>query len=129
MSGYWDPNGTPEDINDDFWVNGDYHLLSGSPCIDTGDPNYPEDANEFDIDGDARIIGGRIDIGADEFVYIGDFDFSGSVDFTDLSILALQWLQPPGTPSADIAPTPADGIVNFLDYAVLAEHWLEGTSP
>lgn len=129
MSGYWDPNGTPEDINDDFWVDGDYHLLSDSPCIDTGDPNYVIDPNEHDIDGDNRIIGGRIDIGADEFVYIGDFDFSGSVDFTDLSILALQWLQPPGTPSADIAPSPPDGIVNFLDYAVLADHWLEGISP
>jgi len=25
---YWDPNGTPEDANDDFWINGDYHLKS-----------------------------------------------------------------------------------------------------
>ena len=26
--GYWDPNGTPDDANDDFWVGGDYHLKS-----------------------------------------------------------------------------------------------------
>ena len=26
--GYWDPNGTPDDANDDFWVDGDYHLKS-----------------------------------------------------------------------------------------------------
>ena len=56
--GFWDPNGTPEDANDDFWVNGDYHLKSQagrydpntqiwvidsntSPCIDAGDPNHP----------------------------------------------------------------------------------------
>ena len=56
--GYWDPNGTPNDPNDDSWVDGDYHLKSQvgrydpnsgswvlddvtSPCIDTGDPNSP----------------------------------------------------------------------------------------
>jgi predicted outer membrane repeat protein len=54
--GYWDPNGTPDDQNDDFWVDGDYHIKSEagrwdpvseswviddvtSPCIDAGDPN------------------------------------------------------------------------------------------
>ncbi|MBN2591741.1 MAG: leucine-rich repeat domain-containing protein [Sedimentisphaerales bacterium] len=56
--GYWDPNGTPEDANDDFWVEGDYHLKSQTgrwnpdtlswvqddvtSCgIDSGDPNSP----------------------------------------------------------------------------------------
>jgi hypothetical protein len=54
--GYWDTNGTPNDPNDDFWVDGDYHMKSQagrydpntetwvkddvtSPCIDAGDPN------------------------------------------------------------------------------------------
>ena len=27
-AGYWDPNGTPGDANDDFWVDGEYHLNS-----------------------------------------------------------------------------------------------------
>jgi parallel beta-helix repeat protein len=44
-----------------------YHLLAGSPCINTGNPGHPVDANESDIDGQPRIIGGRVDIGADEF--------------------------------------------------------------
>ncbi|NIP26257.1 MAG: hypothetical protein GWN67_18155 [Phycisphaerae bacterium] len=65
-TGYWDPNGTPDDANDDVWVDGDYHLLSGSPCIDTGDPNYIAGPNETDLDGRPRIIGGRIDMGAYE---------------------------------------------------------------
>ncbi|MHC4736833.1 MAG: hypothetical protein ACYTDW_20635, partial [Planctomycetota bacterium] len=30
VPGYWDLNGTPEDVNDDFWVDGDYHLKSES---------------------------------------------------------------------------------------------------
>ena len=27
-AGYWDPNGTPNNPKDDFWVEGDYHLKS-----------------------------------------------------------------------------------------------------
>ena len=65
--GYWDPNGTPEDANDDFWVEGDYHLLDDSPCIDAGDPNYIAEPNETDIDGKPRVIGGQIDMGAYEY--------------------------------------------------------------
>jgi len=57
----------------------------------------------------------------------GDFEPDGDVDFADLMILANQWLQPPSTPSADIAPQPnGDGIVNFLDFAILVDNWLEG---
>jgi hypothetical protein len=54
--GFWDTNGTPEDVNDDFWVQADYHLQSQagrwepnsqtwvqdavtSPCIDAGNPD------------------------------------------------------------------------------------------
>ena len=65
--GYWDPNGTPEDPNDDFWVDGDYHLLPDSPCINAGDPNYAGDPNGTDLDGKRRVIGGRIDMGAFEY--------------------------------------------------------------
>lgn len=45
---------------------GDYHLMAGSPCINSGDPsgNY---AGQTDIDGDQRILFGRVDMGADEF--------------------------------------------------------------
>jgi len=73
--GYWDANGTPADANDDFWVDGDYHLSLDSPCIDTGDPGYVAGPNETDLDGNPRVIGGRIDMGAYEFfgpVYVDD---------------------------------------------------------
>ena len=54
-----------------------------------------------------------------------DVDGTGDVNFGDYAILTSQWLQAPGTPSADIAPAVAgDGIVNFLDLAVLADQWL-----
>jgi len=56
--GYWDANGT--------WSDGDYHLLPTSPCIDAGDPNYIPEPNETDLDGDPRVMGVRIDMGAYE---------------------------------------------------------------
>jgi len=56
----------------------------------------------------------------------GDINGNGKVDFEDLQILANQWLQPPSTPSADLAPSPLDNFVNFLDFAVLAGNWLAG---
>ncbi|NIP26689.1 MAG: hypothetical protein GWN67_20385, partial [Phycisphaerae bacterium] len=56
--GYWDANG--------LWIDGDYHLLQDSPCIDTGDPNYVTQPNEKDLDGKPRVMGGRIDMGAYE---------------------------------------------------------------
>jgi parallel beta-helix repeat protein len=65
--GYWDPNNTPDNPNDDFWVNGDYHLLTGSPCIDAGD-NSVVDANIPDLDGNPRIMNDVVDMGAYEFL-------------------------------------------------------------
>ena len=47
-------------------VNDDYHLTWDSNCVDWGDPNFVEDANETDIDGNPRVMGGRVDMGADE---------------------------------------------------------------
>ena len=71
LAGYWaDVNGAnvivePNDPNA-VWVDGDYHLLLDSPCIDTGDPNYVAEANETDLDGHSRIVNGVVDMGAYE---------------------------------------------------------------
>ncbi len=55
----------------------------------------------------------------------GDITGDRLTNIDDLAVLANQWLQPPGIPSADIAPQPnGDGFVNFLDFAILAEEWL-----
>ncbi len=72
--GYWSTNGTPSKLDDDFWVDGDYHLKSQagrweptsgtwviddvtSPCIDAGDLNSP-------VGDEPEPNGGRVNIGA-----------------------------------------------------------------
>lgn len=47
-------------------INGDYNLLSGSPCINAGINNYPFPVN-VDLAGNDRIVGANPDIGAYEY--------------------------------------------------------------
>jgi predicted outer membrane repeat protein len=54
------------DVDPEFEADG-FHLRQGSPCINKGDPNYLKPPGETDIDGYPRVMGGRIDMGADEF--------------------------------------------------------------
>jgi hypothetical protein len=56
----------------------------------------------------------------------GDLDCDYDVDFVDFAVLASQWQQPPGVPSADIAPPGGDGIVNMNDLVFLVDSWLWG---
>ncbi|HEC02000.1 MAG TPA: hypothetical protein ENI81_00560, partial [Phycisphaerales bacterium] len=53
----------------------DLRIAAPSPCVDSGTPDYVPDANETDLDGRRRVIGGRIDMGAYEFqalIYVDD---------------------------------------------------------
>lgn len=49
----------------------DYHLSSGSPCIDAGTTAIPDPPGlpTIDFEGDSRVIGAAPDIGADEYRY------------------------------------------------------------
>ena len=44
----------------------DFHLASGSPAIDRGDPGFVPAPAEVDLDEAPRVNSGRVDIGADE---------------------------------------------------------------
>ncbi|MHC4499017.1 MAG: choice-of-anchor Q domain-containing protein, partial [Planctomycetota bacterium] len=50
-------------------------LPAGSPCIDAGDPNYIAEPNEIDLDGNPRVIHGRIDMGAYELPIFAETRF------------------------------------------------------
>lgn len=80
--GHWDFDGQI------FWVEGtDYRLLPDSPLIDAGDPAVMFDPMEIDLDGNARVFNGRIDMGAYEAQDTGcdgdDFDGDGLKDECD----------------------------------------------
>lgn len=70
FSGLPDPSGTNGNINlDPRFVNppyNDFHILTDSPCIDTGDDSVVA-AGQTDLDGQPRIQGAHVDMGAYEF--------------------------------------------------------------
>jgi len=49
------------------YIEGDFGLLEGSPCIDAGDPDYVAGQDDTDVYGAQRIFGEAVDIGAAEF--------------------------------------------------------------
>ena len=73
-------------------VHDDYHLSAGSACINAGDPNS-FGSGEFDMDGEARVLGGRVDIGADEFTddpfVFGDANCDGARTYADINAFVL----------------------------------------
>jgi hypothetical protein len=117
--GYWDPNGTLEDTNDDFWVMGDYHLKSQagrwdsnegrwvmddvtSPCIDAGDPMSPIGLEPFPNGGIINMgaYGGTTEASKSYFggpvcatIIAGDVNGDCKVNFLDFRLMSLHWLE------------------------------------
>ena len=120
--GYWDIRVTPDylvDLEDDIWIDGDYHLKSQagrwdpvseswvkddvtSPCIDAGDPNSPIGHEPFPNGGIINIgaYGGTVEASKSYFggpvcetIIAGDINGDCKVDFDDLMILMNHWLQ------------------------------------
>ena len=127
--GYWDANGTPEDLTDDIWVNGDYHLSPGSPCIDAGS-NLGVDIDKVDLDSDG-ITNEPVPLDMDGYPRFTDDPNTpdSGVYFTPgFPIVDMGAYERPG-----IVPIPGDsncdGKVDFRDIAVVAGNWLAGTEP
>jgi hypothetical protein len=115
--GHWDPNGTPDKLSDDFWVDGDYHLKSQagrwdavhktwvkddvtSPCIDAGDPNSPIGEEPFPNGGRINMgaYGGTTEASKSYFgkspratTVRGDINGDYCVDFADLALMGNHW--------------------------------------
>jgi hypothetical protein len=145
-NGYWDTNGTQDDSDDDFWVNGDYHLLSESgrwnpdtlkwvtdnvtsPCIDAG---YPD----LDWTQELWPHGKRSNMGAYgataqasmSLSTIGNIanlnpdldDANDWVDNIDMTLLINKWLSNEVPLAEDLN---RDGTVDFADFAILLNNW------
>ena len=92
---------------DPLFVNsaaGDFHLQPGSPCINAGSDMYV--TNSTDMDGNPRVAGGTVDIGAYEFQ-------------NPASVISYAWLQHYGLPTdgtADRLDTDHDGLNNWQEW-------------
>ncbi len=117
-AGYISDSNTPEDANDDFWIDGDYHLKSQagrwdpkssswiqddvtSPCIDAGDLATPLGYEPFPNGGIINMgaYGGTHEASKSYFdtpicntIIAGDINGDCIVDSKDFAIMALHWL-------------------------------------
>jgi hypothetical protein len=88
----------------------DFHLQSSSPCINSGNNIYVSTAT--DLDGNPRIVGGTVDVGAYEYQ-------------TPTSVISYAYLLQYGLPT--------DGLVDFADLDgtgfTIYQDWVAGLNP
>ncbi len=109
------PDGMWDGVDDDY---GDLRLQAGSPCIEAGDPAFVAQPGETDLEGHARVLCGRVDMGPYEFG-IGDYDCDQVVDLADLSSWPACMTGPHSGPyeaGCDAFDFDADGDVDLLDF-------------
>lgn len=88
----------------------DFHLQTNSPCINSGNNSYV--TTTTDLDGNSRIVGGTVDMGAYEYQ-------------TPASVISYAYLQQYGLPT--------DGSVDFADLDGTGfnvfQDWIAGLNP
>ena len=112
------PDGIPGTEDDDL------RLSPGSPAINAGDPSTRY-LTPTDLDGHARVLCGRVDIGAYEFG-IGDYDCDRTVDLSDFSNWSACMRGPlpgPVSPSCTAFDFNADGAIDLFDFTEFQAAW------
>ncbi|MDO8629892.1 MAG: right-handed parallel beta-helix repeat-containing protein, partial [Phycisphaerales bacterium] len=110
------PDGTWDGVDDDY---GDLRLRGESPCIDKGDPKFVAQSGETDIDGHARVLCGKVDMGAYEFG-IGDYDCDQVVDLADFSSWQVCMIGPHDVRELALAALTAPAVQSAIDNRQLA---------
>lgn len=154
--GYWDPNGTADDANDDFWVGGDYHLMSEawrwdtirrawtwdavtSRCIDAGNPASALGEELLSVPTDPGSDWGRnlrLNMGAyggTSEASIGPYDWMLLADITNngrvyLDDLASQVANWLVSEREISGDLNRNGLTALADFAILAGDWFKQTS-
>ena len=122
--------------DDDY---GDLSLIAGSSTIDAGsNALLPADVADLDgdgdtaeplpvdVDGNARVSGGTVDIGAYEFTVAGlegDLNGDGSVGGSDLDIVRANWGQQVTPGDLLHGDASGDGVVNGSDLDIIRANW------
>ena len=84
----------------------DFRLSPNSPLINAGDPSYVPDSEDADLDGHARTLCNRVDMGAYEFG-IGDYNCDRILELSDFAAWSICMTGPPDSPDHP-EPYPAD---------------------
>ena len=130
----WTDGGTGNISDNPLFVTGplgDYYLSqtaagqdSNSPCVDAGSDTAANlGMNESTTRTDALWDIGIVDMGYHYPRNIADIYYDGFVNLEDILLMALQWLDTPGIPSADLAPEPLDNFVDYQDFGVIQQNW------
>jgi hypothetical protein len=136
QAGVWDDRGTPADLADDAWTEGDLHLQAASPCIDKG---VSADMATTDVEGYARPCGGGVDMGAYEsgqcavmalHFLRGDANGDGKIDISDaVHTLSFLFAHGPSAGCRDSADTNDDGRIDIGDAVAVLGYLFGGSGP
>lgn len=139
-TGYWDTRATPNDVNDDVWIEGNYHLMSktgrfdprtgawvqdflSSPCIDAG-PSRRQGDLELWPHGQRSNLGAYGNTAEASLspsnIGVGDLNGDGLVRYDDLSDFLEDWLHGSAFSPSDLNH---DNAVDLQDLALLLAHW------